>query len=146
MKALIELLLKLDFTQYEAQVLSALIKYNNLSARELNKYSGVPQPKIYDTTLRLEKKGLIDITLQANKKMYIIKPKTKLEEYINNYTETIQTFGDKSKKLISNMYNTEQSKEISFIGIAGREHIQEKLCSLIKAADEKICGFCSPID
>ena len=67
---LIELLQELNFTQYEAKILEVLIRYNFLSASEINKYSGVPQSKVYQITANLQQKGFIDVHIKGNTKVF----------------------------------------------------------------------------
>ena len=87
-----ELLQELNFTQYEAQSFITLIKYKMLSAREIHKYSGVPQPKIYETMIRLQKRGLIDIIPKGKKKIYMIKPREVLQEYLLSFSRKVEDF------------------------------------------------------
>lgn len=136
-----ELLQELNFTQYEAQAFTTLIKYKMLSAREIHKYSGVPQPKIYETMLRLQKKGFINIIPKGKKKMYMIKPREVIQEYFLNKTRKIEELGTKSVEIINRIYDTEESVDIPFIGIAGEEHIQEYIHMLIDTSKEIVISF-----
>ncbi|MFW9971460.1 MAG: TrmB family transcriptional regulator [Candidatus Odinarchaeota archaeon] len=141
MDKLITLLKKLDFTQYEAQTLETLIKYHILSAHELHKYSGVPQPKIYETMVRLQQKSFIDIIPRGRKKIFMIKPREYIQEKLLNYTKQIQDHGKNCVKIIDKIYNSEEAEDIPFIGIAGWEKIQEYLYMLIDTAKTSIISF-----
>ncbi|MFW9880109.1 MAG: TrmB family transcriptional regulator [Candidatus Thorarchaeota archaeon] len=141
MNKLSTLLKKLNFTQYEAQILETLIKYHILSAYELHKYSGVPQPKIYETMVRLQQKSFIDIIPRGRKKLYMVKPREYIEEKLLNYTKQIQDIGKDCITIIDNTYNSEEAEEIPFIGIAGGERIQEYLYMLIDTAKNSIISF-----
>ncbi len=68
MNHLEKLLQDFGFTQYEAQTLTTLIRYKTLNAHEIHKYSGVPQPKIYETMVKLQQKGFIDIYPKKKRK------------------------------------------------------------------------------
>ena len=131
-----ELLKELNFTQYEAQTLETLVRYHILSASELHKYSKVPQPKIYETMIKLERKGFIDIIAigSKSKRYYKIKPSEILEEKILKYTKEIQDVGQKSIKIINKIHSTEESEDIPFIGIAKEENLMEHLYYLIDNA------------
>lgn len=135
------LLETLNFTQYEARTLETLIKYRILSAHELHKYSGVPQPKIYETMIRLQQKSFIDIIPKGRKKLYMIKPKEYLQEKLLNYTKEVYDIGKNCVEIIENVYNSEEAEEIPFIGIAGKERIQEYLYMLIDTAKKSIISF-----
>ncbi len=141
MDKLSNLLKSLNFTQYEAQTLETLIKYHILSAHELHKYSGVPQPKIYETMVRLQQKSFIDIIPRGSKKMYMIKPREHIQEKLLSYTKQVQETGMNSVKIIEKIYNSEEAEEIPFVGIAGRERIQEYLYTLIDTAKESVISF-----
>ncbi len=136
-----ELLQELNFTQYEAQTFSTLIQYKILSAHEIHKYSGVPQPKIYETMIRLHKRGLVNIIPKGKKKMYMIKPREVLQEYLLKYSRKIEDFRNKSVEIINRIYDTEEAEDIPFIGIAGEEHLQEYIYMLIDTAKEIIISF-----
>ena len=135
------LLKRLNFTQYEAQTLETLIKYHILNAHELHKYSGVPQPKVYETMVRLQQKGFIDIIPRGRKKVYMVKPREYIQEKLLNYTKQIQNLGNDSVKIIDKIYSSEEAEEIPFIGVAGMEKIQEYLYMLIDTAKESIISF-----
>ncbi len=143
MNRLIELLKDLNFTKYEAQTLTTLIKYNMLNAQEIHKYSQVPQPKVYETVIKLEERGLIDVIYDEKKKVYKIKPKNLIQKKILDYTKKITTIGEDSVLIIDDIYNTEESTELPFIGIAGEETIQNFIYSLISEAENKIDAFLS---
>ncbi|MFX1303814.1 MAG: TrmB family transcriptional regulator [Promethearchaeota archaeon] len=132
---------RLNFTQYEAKTLETLIKYNILSAHELHKYSGVPQPKIYETMVRLHQKGFIDIIPRGRKKLFMVKPREYIQEKLLNYTKQIQDNGNKCVEIIDKIYQSEETEEIPFIGIAGRERIQEYLYMLIDTAKKSFYSF-----
>lgn len=141
MNHLEKLLQELGFTQYEAQTLATLIRYKMLSAREIHKYSGVPQPKIYETMIKLQQKGFIDIYPRKKKKVYLVKPKEVIQEYLLKYSRKIQDLGQRSIEIIDNIYDTEEAEEIPFIGIAGESMLQEYLHMLIDTAKETVISF-----
>ena len=141
MNHLEKLLQNFGFTQYEAQTLTTLIRYKMLSAREIHKYSGVPQPKIYETMIKLQQKGFIDIYPRKKKKVYLIKPKEVIQEHLLNYSHKIQDLGQKSIEIIDNIYDTEEAEDLPFIGIAGETVLQEYLYMLIDTAKETIISF-----
>jgi sugar-specific transcriptional regulator TrmB len=141
MNHLEKLLQNFGFTQYEAQTLTTLIRYKMLSAREIHKYSGVPQPKIYETMIKLQQKGFIDIYPKKKKKVYLIKPKEVIQEQLLNYSRKIQDLGQKSIEIIDNIYDTEEAEDLPFIGIAGETVLQEYLYMLIDTAKETIISF-----
>ncbi len=135
------LLKEFDFTKYEAQILDTLIRYIVLSAREIHKYSGVPQPKIYENLVLLQKKGLVNIIHRKKKKLFMIKPKEKIQEHLLNYSRHIQAIGNKSLEIIDQIYSTEEAEEIPFMGVAGLEAIQDFIYMLIDTAKKSFVSF-----
>ncbi|MBN1215617.1 MAG: TrmB family transcriptional regulator [Candidatus Lokiarchaeota archaeon] len=136
-----ENLKKMNFTKYEAKALVTLIKYNNLDASELAKYSNVPQPKVYETMEKLNTKGYIDIISEGRAKFYKIRPKHSItqifdDEYLefkNNYEEI--------KSEINTIYSIEKDTEIPFIGISGEKQLQGYMIDLIEQAENRIVAF-----
>ncbi|MCD6485283.1 MAG: TrmB family transcriptional regulator [Candidatus Odinarchaeota archaeon] len=58
-KNLIEQLMKLGLTQYEAQVFITLVTHGEGTAAQISQFSKVPRPKVYETLESLAQKGLI---------------------------------------------------------------------------------------
>lgn len=141
MKELEGILKDLNFSQYESQVLITLIRYNLLDAKGAYENSGVPQPKIYETMIRLQEKGLIDILSKGRKKVYKIKPKEVIQEYILEFNRRTK----KGIDIIEDIYNTGETEEIPFIGIAGLTNIQEYLYTIIDTAKESLISFLPPL-
>ena len=138
----LDLLLKeFDFTKYEAQTLETLIKYNVLTARDIHKYSRVPQPKIYETILQLQEKGLVDVIYRKRKKLFMVKPKEVIKEYLIDYTRRIKKVEEKSTELIDKIYRTEEAVEIPFMGVAGLEAIRDYIYILADTAEESFFCF-----
>ncbi|MHA1412551.1 MAG: TrmB family transcriptional regulator [Promethearchaeota archaeon] len=135
------LLKKLNFTQYEAKILDTLIRYNSLSARELQKYSGVPQPKIYETVVKLQERDLVSIIPKGRKKIFMIKPKEVVQEQILKYTRDVNETSKKTIEIIEKIYNSEEAEEVPFVGIAGKEVIQEYIYMLIDTAKESFISY-----
>jgi sugar-specific transcriptional regulator TrmB len=140
MDRLFELLEELDFTQYEAQILESLIKYNVLSAREIHKYSGVPQPKIYETTVKLNQKGLINI-IHRKKKLYMIKSKEAIQEILLDYSKSVQEKTKNCLEVIDKLYNTEEAEDIPFMGVAGEKQLKDYIFTLINSAKKSFTSF-----
>jgi sugar-specific transcriptional regulator TrmB len=141
MVSLEDLLKELYFTQYEAQTLATLIRYNVLSASEMYKYSGVPQPKIYETMNNLKEKGLIEIIPKGRKKLFRVKPREIIQEHLLNYTRKIDEIGKNSIRIIDKIYNSEETEDIPFIGIAGKDRIQEYINILIDTAQKSFVSY-----
>ncbi len=133
----------LDFTQYEAKILITLLRYEHLDASELAKYSGVPQPKIYETMEKLASKKLIEILPMTKKKEFKIVPKHILQKIISEKVEEIKDINTQVQNSIDTLYSSEKTSEIPFYGIAGNQNIEENLIALIDEATVQISGLSS---
>ncbi|MHA1757715.1 MAG: helix-turn-helix domain-containing protein, partial [Promethearchaeota archaeon] len=102
-------------------------RYHTLTASELSKYSGVPQPKIYETMIKLHDKGFIDILTYKNKKLFKVKPKNILKRRIQSLVDQIKKAGSEISEVIDKTFDSEEATEIPFIGMAGREQLQENI-------------------
>lgn len=136
-----EALLELNFTKYESKALITLIKYHSLSASDIYKYSGVPQPKIYDTMLKLQTKGFVDVFPQDKHKIYRIKPKHIVQARIQEYISKIRNIGSQIKNEIEDIYESEETSDIPFVGIAGENSIQENVYMLIETAKSSFSAY-----
>lgn len=138
----IETLLKeINFSKYEAKAFLTLVKYNSLSAREISQYSGVLQPKIYQTMDRLYEKGFIKIISQGKKKIYKIKKKSVI---VNKFKDMITEFQEIGNQLLGSIeidYDTKESVDVPFIAIEGEQKIINYIIALIDETKENIIGI-----
>lgn len=138
----IETLLKeINFSKYEAKAFLTLVKYNSLSAREISQYSGVLQPKIYQTMDRLYEKGFIKIISQGKKKIYKIKKKSVI---VNKFKDMITEFQEIGNQLLGSIeidYDTKESVNVPFIAIEGEQKIINYIIALIDETKENIIGI-----
>lgn len=132
---------KLGFTQYEAQALSCLIKFKNLDATSITQYSGVPQPKVYETMEKLHARGLVDKIPMGRKWIFKIKAKSMLKRSIEKLLHNFEEGGQFILSKIETNYGTEESSEIPFVGVAGDEKINEYLEAAIEDAQQSILFF-----
>jgi len=56
---LIAALIRLGFSQYEAQAYTALVGQQPMNGSEVSKRAGMPPSKVYETLARLEAKGAV---------------------------------------------------------------------------------------
>ncbi|MEJ2662454.1 MAG: helix-turn-helix domain-containing protein [Spirochaetia bacterium] len=79
---IIEQLLQIGFSEYEARAYLCLLRQNPITAYQAAKYSGLPSSKIYEVLGRLTEKGVVAELSLAGKKQYIPVPP---EEFLENY-------------------------------------------------------------
>lgn len=141
MKKLDDLLQQLNFTQYEAQCLNALIQYHTLDASGMSETSQVPKPKIYETMNKLKQRKLIDIIQEGRKKIFRAKSKEIIMENLLEYARDIDHRSKDAITLIEEKYGTKEATEVPFIGIAGFNQLQDYINSLIDTAANSITCF-----
>jgi len=141
MDKLEENLKQINFTQYEAKALIAMIRYNNLDASDLAKYSKVPQSKIYETMEKLHFRGFTIETSKEKKKYYRIRPKQVIIQKLNQYLKEYKRRYNDIKNEIDDIYSTEKISEIPFIGISGQDNIEEHLMELFEQTQKHITCF-----
>ncbi|MHA1457147.1 MAG: hypothetical protein ACTSRT_21140 [Promethearchaeota archaeon] len=79
--------------------------------------------------------------IHRKKKLFMIKPKEKIQEHLLNFSRRIQAIGNKSLEIIDEIYSTEEAEEIPFMGIAGIEAIQDYIYMLIDTAKKSFVSF-----
>ncbi|MBY8983143.1 MAG: TrmB family transcriptional regulator [Candidatus Lokiarchaeota archaeon] len=131
----------MKLTQYEAKALTTLIRFNNLDASELAKYSNVPHPKIYETMDKLHIKGFIEIIIEGRVKYYKIRPKHIITQIFKDEFLDYKSKYEEIKNEINIIYSSEKDSDIPFIGIAGENNLQEYFIELFEQAKDRINAF-----
>ena len=83
-------LINIGLTQYEAKAYAALIKQNNLTANEIIEMSGIPQGKIYSVLNDLINKGFCYFLPGPKKKYSANNPKQTIKKLIDENENKIQ--------------------------------------------------------
>ncbi len=129
---LIDELVNIGLSTYEAKAYLALIKNPDISAYEISKDSGVPQSKVYETIKKMAKKGIV-ITKGKNPVKYIALP---IEEFLERYKVNIDNSIDYIKKNITAL-NEEVDVEYMW-HFKDLNQINNKLISLINDAKKSL--------
>ncbi|WP_457557349.1 TrmB family transcriptional regulator [Candidatus Harpocratesius sp.] len=144
MSTFIDNLQKFEFTQYEAQVIDTLVRYNQLKPAKLAQLSRVPQSKIYEVVNRLEEKGFVFLITEGKSKIIQIKPKQYIREKFDNQFKNYQSIYRKIIEQLDALYLSEKNHPVSIIGVAGRKQIEEQLIHLVEQANISIIGVFPP--
>lgn len=132
MNYLVDLMMQLGFTKYEAKTYLYLLKNNPATRYELSKYSGVPRSAIYSVINKLEQEGLVN-AIHAEPKRYIPLPPEQLVKLLElRYTETLNEFRANLQKLES------ESRVDHLWNIKGYENMILKAKELIRGARESV--------
>ncbi|MBD3339187.1 MAG: hypothetical protein GF353_08755 [Candidatus Lokiarchaeota archaeon] len=89
----------------------------------------------------MKEKGLLEIVREGNKKLYRILPKERIQNYFIDLKEKIENQVDKCLDIIEEIYNTEETGDIPFIGLMGFNSLQKYLYMLLDTAKENINMF-----
>lgn len=108
-----------DLSNYEINVLIELLRYSNLTARELSERSEVPTGRIYEILEHLKEKGMIEVQ-ESRPKVYRAKPFNSAFQNLISYLDSkrkdkVSFLYDQAKILERTILNSESfiKKDIS---------------------------------
>jgi len=131
---IINQLLQLGFSTYEAKAYIALIQNPEITAYEVSKQSGVPQSKIYETMKKIVDKGLA-IAEGTKPVIYIGLP---IDEFLDRYKMDMDNSIDYLKDSFKNL---SLHPELEYIWHFNNEdQLMDKIKTLIKESTE--CLYC----
>lgn len=88
---LIDQLIALGFTEYEAKVYLALLREHPTTGYQLSKGSGVPRSMVYEALGRLEARGAVLSTVEEKSTLYRpVPPETLLDRYAQEATSRVK--------------------------------------------------------
>ena len=137
---MIKELKELGLAGYEAKVYFALIKFGELSAKEISKKASIPQNRVYDTVRSLEEKGFIQVLTQKPALFRAIKPEAAFQHEIEKKKKTLNNFIksiDKLKVITKVSEHLTSQKEKVWI-VRGEKAYYNKIIELIKNAKKEI--------
>ncbi len=131
-KLIIDKMAEFGFTKYEAKAYITLLEYDNISAYEISKRSGVPQSKIYETVSNLVEEGII-IARGENPVHYSPLP---LKEFIQRHRSKMEK---SLSTLERELEEISRGTEIDYMWhFEGTDSCLEKVKNIIEQAEEKI--------
>lgn len=144
---LIDELMILGLTAYEAKVYCAVVRFANSPAAELATVAGIPRPKVYQVLAQLSEKGLISETLGKKKQFQAVEPKVAF----NHLEQGLQASYEEKKKLLNDLpeefqalleENNGNNHPLQFIQVIKQDDaITSKVQSLISEAQKEILFF-----
>jgi len=149
----------LGFTPYEAKAYHTLVKYGEMTARELSSLSGIPYSKTYEVLSRLQERGFIEVQRARPMRFKAISPGDALERYgehllrgleeehkqrirsleeqykarIEAINQALRLLGGRLQTLYEGRGALEASEEVVWT-MKGRENILCQIRSLIKGS------------
>lgn len=131
----------MGLTEYEAKVYLALVKFGQLSAKDVSERSGVPSNRVYETALALQRYGFVDIVPGKPKRFKAFAPDVAIREWLAKKREEVELLGEQSKSLVKVLREMESKKGPLKTGVwiasGGRKAIAEKRNELISLAKKE---------
>jgi len=136
-KKLVEKLMKLGLTQYEAQAYIALVRLNEATAAKVAEVSRIPRPKVYDALESLERKGFVYSTSQTPV-TYIAKSPSEVISLLKK--QYLMAFDELEKELtFLSTSRVSEAPKVSFV--KNESMLIQDIISHINSANEviKVC-------
>ncbi|WP_196593914.1 TrmB family transcriptional regulator [Pectinatus sottacetonis] len=126
-------LMKIGLTKYEASVYVTLLENPRITAYEISKRSSVPQSKIYSIVKELVNKNFLNLVDQISPKKYVAIP---LDDLLENYKKETDS---RIKYIKENAKNMNTGREYDyFLHFYGTEKIFNKLHEMVQRATESL--------
>jgi sugar-specific transcriptional regulator TrmB len=136
---LIENLMNLGLTSYEAKSYLALAKYGELTSTDLVKLTGIPQSRIYDVVSSLQRKGLVWVQSGRPMKFRAVEPSIAIKQLVEKVTKGSQELIDEISK-----YSLERKViEPSLWIVRGKKSIEKWIGKSIAESKKEIL-FAAP--
>lgn len=135
---LIEKLMKLGLSEYEAKIYVVLVGLDEASAREIHEGSKVPRTRVYDILEKLVEKGFVEVQ-QGNPTYYrAIEPEKTIEKQIGDLSKITRECIEELEKL-----QIARHRDLPlFWMVRGDWTIKTKIQELISEAREEISIAC----
>ncbi len=131
---------KFGLTEGESKVYLSLLKLGKSTIGEILKNSGVSHSKIYEILERLNKKGLIGVVIENNRRNFQAKSPSRLNEFLANQERDIQNKKEEFEKIAPQLQsifeNAEQFQEAEILqGVNGIKTALDMALNHIKKGD-----------
>jgi Cd2+/Zn2+-exporting ATPase len=127
-------LIALGFTEYEARIYLGLLKENPANGYQLSKKTGVPRSMVYEALGRLHARGAVLKSGAERATLYRpLPPDQLLERYDRQHQQLI----DNLKEELDRLYNPQEEKEALW-SISGQEAIYSYASQMIAKAEDEI--------
>ena len=137
-------LIDIGLSEREARVYLALLNKHYATAADLQKMSGVPQSKIYETIGGLVRRGLCTERKVGRKRTFeIVDPDVTLSPLFKSLQSRLENALGQ-KKLINNLFSRSSgtTEPLEYIEvIRGNEVIHKHYCQLVDSAESELLGF-----
>lgn len=87
----VESLMELGLTEYEARCFAALTQLSEATAKEISRVADVPQSRVYDVADRLHELGVVDVQESKPQRYYAVPVDRALERLRREYSDALET-------------------------------------------------------
>lgn len=140
---IIDDLVKLGLTRYEALSFAGLVLLKVATPSELADFVNIPKPKIYDTLRSLERKGFVMMMPGRPLKYKAFPPQEAILRRIEELKNSAEEVISRLKKL--QVEEAEKVEEILWI-LKGSDNVSQALSSIINRAKRSLKIFAAPDD
>jgi len=137
--AIIDDLVSLGYTEYEARVYLALVEHPEVSGYEASKHSGVPRSRVYEVLGDLVDKGAALQMSVDDRNVYRPLPYRALLEKHRQKTSTTL---DRLEKRLAAL--PRESEEYSFFALSGRDAVMAHAREMIESTQHTVFVSCWP--
>ncbi|MBU4002810.1 MAG: hypothetical protein KKB94_10880 [Proteobacteria bacterium] len=130
---IIQQIVALGFTEYEARAYVALIKIQPATAYEISRESGIPSSKIYEIIARLVEKNIFLAVIEQDKNKYVPVPPDEFVDRRKSY------FDDTLKALKASLPGLRKNEGVSFIwNVYEYEYLMDKARRMIQGVEQEV--------
>jgi sugar-specific transcriptional regulator TrmB len=130
---IVQLLLKLGLTEYEAKAYLALLKENPVNGYILSKNSGIPRSRIYDVLQSLIVKGLVFKSLDGSSDFYPLDLDLFISRIERESQETLAAFKSRTDAFLGPSADNRSIKQIT-----GQDNLFRVARDMIAGAKQRI--------
>ena len=135
MSSLVEGLVSLGLTEYEAKAYIALVKLGSAKVSEIHETSGVPMTRLYDVLSRLEKRGWVEVLRERPLKYRAKHPRNAIRSLLTQ----IGRVGEEVERELCEIYGEMASIEKPDVWlIRGEKKVKSKIFDMIGRATKSV--------
>ena len=132
----IDRLVALGLTTYEAKVFSALTRLGEAGVSEIHAVAEVPRSAVYGTLEKLERRGIIETSPGRPKKFRALPPKVAVSKIESELRDAVKDAKDGLEELASIPHR--EASDVRIWIVKGRTRIRVRLEDMVAAAGSEL--------
>jgi len=134
----IEHLVRLGLSGYEAKAYVAVVTLVEGTVREISEESGVPRSRAYDILNRLAEKGFVEVSSSSPRRYRANEPLV----VSNHLMEEMRQASDKIIQELNEIGRKAEERDTPIWTVRGEWAIDHKVGEIMKSADKEVTIFC----